>query len=46
VLEDENDSLPKAGVLAAAPNAGVLAPPKMKPPLLAGWLVAAPNNKT
>jgi hypothetical protein len=28
----------------AAPNAGVLPPPKLKPPLAAGWLVAAPNS--
>jgi hypothetical protein len=35
---------PKAGVLAGAPNAGVLLPPKLKPPLLAGWLAVAPNK--
>jgi hypothetical protein len=35
---------PTAGVLAAAPNAGVLLPPKLKP-LLADWLAVAPNLK-
>jgi hypothetical protein len=44
VQQTASNSPPKAGVLAAAPNAGVLLPHKLKPPLLAGWLVAAPNS--